>query len=228
MDWLNVGVSDPGSFRLCKAVYLPNYARSIDNARCDSHGWGPVAVPWNPEGNLFGLESVQHVFDLLDFNVVVDAAPYFYIVYTKISNNDKTQAPQDSPEKQYEYWLEKPETSAPTLPHLFRMMIEWDYVFHEPFFNDEPSARLSHNALTILGMTPTIRDYLITNYPDMPVARYLKDDINAKSIPNEGIMTKSIENYLKKILTDFSQRPAREDMWTNNIELPESGHMDFS
>ena len=228
MNWLDKTVDAPGSFRLCKAIYIPDYSRQIDRYRCDSHGWGPVPVNWSHDGDLFGLDSVKNIYDLLNFNVVIDAAPYFYIIYSEISNNDRTQTPQDSPEKQYECWLERPETVAPTLPHLFRMMIEWDYVFHEPFFNSEPSARLSHDALSILGMTPSVRGYFLNNYPDMPVARYLRDDPEAKTSPNDGSMIKSIENYLQKVLADFSQRPAKEDMWNTTIELPSSGHVDFS
>jgi hypothetical protein len=227
MNWLDKKIDEPGSFRLCKAVFLPDYAREIDRFRCDAHGWGPVAVKWTQEGDIFGTDSLYGLHNLMDYDIVIDCAPYFYVIYNKYGDGGITDyAVSDSLSKTA--WEEHPETTAPTLPLLFRSMLEWDYVFHGPFYNDEPSARLSHNALSILGMTPAVRSYFFKNYPDLQVSRFLQGDLNAKDFPVDGNMVKGIENFLTKILKDFKRRPAREDMWGWAVSSPEIGHVDFS
>ena len=226
MNWLEKTVETPGSFRLCKAIYLPDYSREIDRYRCDSHGWGPVAINWSQEGDMFGTVSLGGLTNLSNYQVVIDAAPHFYIIYNQYSEGDYNNYSL-SERLETAAWNEHPETIAPTLPLLFKMMIEWDYVFHGPFYNDEQAARLSHNALSILGLTSTTRNYFINSYPDMPVARYLKNDPNAKDYPTNSGMMKSIENYLNKVLTDFSPRPANQDLWDRTVEMPEPGHVEF-
>ena len=227
MNWLDKAVDAAGSFRLCKAIYIPDYSRQIDRYRCDSHGWGPVAINWSQEGDMFGTESLNTLTNLSNYEVVIDAAPYFYIIYNQYAEvNSGHYAVSERLERLA--WDERPETMAPTLPLLFRMMIEWDYVFHGPFYNDEPAARLSHEAIDILGLTATVRNHFLNTCSDMPIARYLKDDPNAKDYPVDSSTTKSIENYLNKILTDFSQRPANPDLWTRTVQMPEPGHLEFS
>jgi hypothetical protein len=220
MDWLTVDDSFPGSFRLCKAIYLPEYNREIDEIRCDAKGWGPVAIGWQADGDIFGTPSIPYLNSLHEYNIVVDAAPYFYITYNRFIDT-QTATPFASPEMSEQAWLEHPETVAPTLAHLFKLMIEWDYVFHNPFNNNEISAQMSHQALSILGITNEIKNSLVENCPDMPVARYLQDDPDAKSIPDSAIVSGDVENYLNSIINDFKYRGYDESLWTRVIEYSE-------
>lgn len=227
MNWLSPESNSPGSFRLCKAVHLPTYAREKDDIRCDSYGWGPVSINWIPEGDLFGTSSLPSINSLHDFNIVVDAAPYFYITYNQFIDIS-TATPFGSLDISQEAWMEHPETVAPTLPHLFRSMIEWDYVFHEPFNNMEESAELSHKALSILGMTNEIRNSFIEHYPDMPIAKYLNGNTNAKDLPGSGNLTSDLENYLNNILENFKYRSYLEADWVKTVETNNFIHESFS
>jgi hypothetical protein len=226
MDWLNLESTSVGSFRLCRAIHIPSYGRDIDQYRCDSNGWGPVAINWSEDSDMFGTESLSGINNLHDYKIVIDCAPYFYITYNKFTDikDGSTEESLTLPETA---WNEHPETVAPTLAHLLRLMIEWDSVFHDPFYSQEFVSELSHKALSILGMTPTVCGYLVKNYPPMPVERFLLNDVDAKSLPVEGNCTKGIENYLIKILEKFQPRSPIEESWESLVELPENGHESF-
>lgn len=226
MDWLNLENRSIGSFRLCKAIHIPTYGREIDQYRCDAIGWGPVGINWKEDGDMFGSESATQINHLHDYRIVMDCAPYFYITYNRFNDTDGDLI-QESNVRQRISWDETPETVAPTLPHLIRLLIEWDAAFHDPFNNNDPICQLSHQALSVLSMTPTIRGYFMKNYPPMPVERFLLNDTKAKDVPEDGTLTKSIENYLNKILEKFPPRSPIQDLWTTNVEMPENGHETF-
>jgi len=220
MNYLDMTIDTPGSFRLCKAVKISDYARDIDKARCDYHGWGPVAIDWTPEyGKLFGTGAIENVFNLRNFDILVDCAPYFYITFNEIVEQGTPSHAPESSELQEKAWLERPEAVAPTLGHLMRLIIEWASVFEEPFYNDEPSARLSHEVLSLLSVDNSVKSAIMSAYPEMPVARYLRGDVNAKDVPIEGDMTTEVKDFMQVMLSDFAKRPANPDMWQKFYEL---------
>ena len=224
MHWLNVSVEDPGHFRLCNAIFLPEYGRPEDETRCDYAGWGPVATGWTPEGGLFGTEAIPDIPTMRTYEIVLDAAPYFYVIYTTLADWDGEQMVV-SPARQDAEWLEHPETVAPTLPHLFRLLIEWDVVHHTPFSNPETSASLAHDALAILEMPDGVREWLIAEVPAMPVERYLLGDPEAKAYPEgDVLLPPEIHSWMGLTLDRFARRGYAEDLWTRQVAPPGDLH----
>lgn len=224
MRWLNLSVDNPGHFRLCKAIYLPQHNRPEDETRCDYRGWGPVAAGWTPDGDLFGTAAIPDIPTMQTYEVVLDAAPFFYVIYTRLADRDGDQM-VISPEREEAEWLEHPETVAPTLPHLFRLLIEWDVVHHAPFSNSEPAAQLSHDFLGILDMPVDIRGWFMAEVPAMPVERYLLNDPDAKSYPESDIVLSSeVRSWIESALGSFAPRGYADDLWIRTTPEPADMH----
>lgn len=66
-----------------------------------------------------------------------------------------------------------PQVAAASIHELFRLLLEWDYVFTE-FGNTEPAAARSHELLVQLNMPVDVRNELLTQVPDQAVALYIK------------------------------------------------------
>lgn len=224
MRWLNLSVNDPGHFRLCKALHLPDYERPEDVTRCDYRGWGPAAAGWTPDGDLFGTTAIPDIPTMQTYEIVIDAAPYFYVIYTRLADKNGAQMVL-SPEREELEWMEHPETVAPTLPHLLRLLIEWDVVHHTPFNNPEPSAQLAHEALSILDIPGDVRSWLMAEVPAMPVERYLLDDPDAKTYPDADVaFSPEVESWVLSILDTFTPRGYAEDLWRRVTPEPIDGH----
>lgn len=224
MRWLNLSVNDPGHFRLCKALHLPDYGRPEDEARCDYRGWGPAAAGWTPEGDLFGTTAIPDIATMQTYEIVFDAAPYFYVIYTRLADPSGGQMVL-SPEREELEWMEHPETVAPTLPHFFRLLIEWDIVHHSPFSNPEPSAQLAHDLLAIFEMPVEVREWLIAEVPAMPVERYLLGDPEAKAYPEGDVeLSPEVETWIESVLEQFARRGYAEDLWTRTTPPPSGTH----
>ena len=71
---------------------------------------------------------------------------------------------------------------ARTLQEMFKLMLEWEWVYLNIDENDI-QAKLAHDILDELEMPEEIRDWVWNNVPDMHVAKYLKGDTDARLRP---------------------------------------------
>jgi hypothetical protein len=72
---------------------------------------------------------------------------------------------------------------ARTLQELFKLMLEWDWVYNN-LDSEDICAVLSHNILEELDMPQILKDWIWEKVPDMHVAKFLKGDLDARARPS--------------------------------------------
>jgi hypothetical protein len=70
-----------------------------------------------------------------------------------------------------------------TLQELFKLMLEWDWVY-ENLDKEDICAVLAHNMLEEFELPENIKQWIWDEVPDMHVARFLKGDTDARSRPH--------------------------------------------
>lgn len=91
-----------------------------------------------------------------------------FIIYSQMYDSEKEKAVFD-----------EAQNTAPTLQELFKLMLEWDWVYTNLEVRDI-HATLAHEMLEEFNMPQQIRDWIWDSVPDMRVAKFFKNDINAR------------------------------------------------
>jgi len=96
------------------------------------------------------------------------------------------------PELEHEAFV-LPQNTARTLQELFKLMLEWDWVYRE-LGSEDVHAVLAHNILEELEMPESIKNWLWEAVPDMRVAKFFKNQFNARERPSvESIPDMSVD-----------------------------------
>lgn len=211
-------------FMSCKKI---NPEEQIEK-RLDEGQLGPVCINWDPT-RPFALPYPLNSFKNIKYmKKIISCEPNFYIIYLEAQESVILRAKRnyDSlPDWQKEAidngWIPEekfvdatdiedklisihPQRHARTLGELFRLIIEWAYVFDAPFNNTEPAAELCKLILEELNMTDDVKNELLTEFPDSHVAMYLKNDPNALNRPS-GVpnITPLFDEWIEQIMLDY-------------------------
>ena len=115
-----------------------------------------------------------------------------------------------------------PQCAARTIQELFRLIIEWAYVYNE-FENTEPAAKLCHDILRAVQMPIDVRAELLNQVPPQVVERYIRGDVNV-FIEDEydPPMPVKFKKWISDVYLDFY--PVNSNLYENiDINnLPES------
>lgn len=115
-----------------------------------------------------------------------------------------------------------PQCAARTIQELFRLIIEWAYVYNE-FENTEPAAKLCHDILRAVQMPIDVRAELLNEVPPQVVERYIRGDFNV-FIEDEydPPMPVKFKKWISDVYLDFY--PVNSNLYENiDINnLPES------
>jgi hypothetical protein len=179
--------SDPkqkGVFFIEKCVFLVDDKNlNIDDPkRCDNISYTGVLVsegtPYQshsitPVAKSSVSDAIMEVKRITKYEHVIDASPDFYITYLEY---DKWMPIEPDPTPS-SMWIGK------SIFQLFKIMREWSFLCDEPFNSDHPMAEYSKLALETFNPSQEILEE-IDSFPDMHLAKFLKNDPNYKLIPH--------------------------------------------
>lgn len=205
-----VGQNDnQGLFALTKTTLVSSFGLEDSLVRCDSGNYGPQGLTWQEDsGAPFGVDWVPSVSHLQTFEIVLDYAPHFYIIYIEVPEMKAISSAIT-----FTYFDSKYETTkdtarlwcARTIQELLKNMTEWSSVYEEPFNNREIMAEYSKYSLELLDIPENIVNE-ISQLPDMHLYRYLKGDPFAQERPsNIPNMSEQFISWLKSKID--TQRP---------------------
>jgi hypothetical protein len=184
-EWFATGAggTDPvGYFSFTRSITPPNIETDAGD-RCDRYRQhGPAG--WHDWNETTGecscgstdkpdLLTCSHQIEWGNFEImlpVITAPQVGYILW--FENKDRS--------------LELGTTEAPytamtrTLQEMFRLLVEWDYA-HTELDNHESFAVTAHNFLKAVGISDSLRTWLIESVPPERVGRYLEGHPNARA-----------------------------------------------
>ena len=205
-----VGQNDnQGLFVLARAILIDSSGLEDSMVRCDSGNYGPQGLLWNEESEFpFGIDWIPTVSHLQTFEIVLDYAPHFYIIYIEVPEMKAISSAVTFTYSDSKYETTKEASrlwSARTIQELFKNMFEWSSVYEEPFNNREKIAEYSKYSLELLDIPENIANE-INQLPDMHLYRYLKGDLFAQERPsNIPNMSEQFILWLKSKID--TQRP---------------------
>lgn len=183
-----IGQNDQqGLFALTKSVLVYEMGGVDSSDRCDYDNYGPQGLTWQENSDEpFGVPWVPTVGHLQTFEIVLDFAPHFYIIYIEIPEVKATSSlrPFSYSDSKYETTTDTARLwCARTIQELLKNMIEWSSVYGEPFENREAMSVYSKYCLEVMNIPQTILDEINT-VPNMHLYRYLNGDILAQQRPS--------------------------------------------
>lgn len=140
--------------------------------RCDVAYYGPAPFE-DLDGNR--INPTEDVNVLVEFEPIISLAGYSHLVYLRR---------KDFAAGRYEHLNNAltPYTAA-TLGECIKLIHEWHVVAGEPFNNSQDIANKARHFCIETGIT----EELISPYPDMQIARFLRRDKDARLKPSNAI-----------------------------------------
>lgn len=180
-----IGTDDSvGVFSFTRMVN-PKNALDVDvpnEQRCDARSKkGPSGFhDWNAETNTCSCGSTSKPYGLthhhyIKFNqlvcmhTVMDIPPCSVIMYMELKN------PEDEIKTIEDYHHEH----TRTLQELFRLIIEWDFVYTN-FDNREETAIVCNEIMSNINMPIEVKNWFIEEMPSEKVGRYLEGNTDAR------------------------------------------------
>ena len=207
--------SDPdivGVFILNKAEFLVEGVNAPRNSRCDNMRFGPVNIAKDTqyENQVLKLNTTNSVFvvqNLRRYEIVIDAAPDFYISYLEtVAVDDKSIIKMEENVAPSTMW------AAKSIFQLLKNMREWSLMLGGDFNSDHPMAIYSDIALNKLQIPNNLVEE-IDSWPDMHLAKFLKGDIDYKKIPHPYPAASSdMTNWIIAKVNEFSEKPIDEQL----------------
>lgn len=165
------------------------------------------------------VDGVIHFPYLVELDTVVDAAPFFTIVYGFVERTDHT----------YDHDLTSsvfnshPQSSGRTIQELFRLIIEWAYA-HTHFENNEHASIISHNALRVLQMPLDVRNELLEFVPPQAVELFVRGEypFTASEIMENPPMPPLFSNWINSVYEQFPGRKETDPFNLNPSTIPET------
>ena len=180
--------------------WYPGYEYEIFKE--NSYGAKYGITPDNPDKN-YCYEFYQ---------IIYDGAPYFYITHTNLcdlrvkypfNGKYRTYLYEYSEELETEHMQQYPFIAARTLTELFRLIIDWDILYHSED-NRENVAVVCHNILASVNMPEHVYKDILCNTEESILMKYRKDGSLHIRKPEDKIeVSDNIINWLVDLYWDF-------------------------
>ena len=180
--------------------WYPGYEYEIFKE--NSYGAKYGITPDNPDKN-YCYEFYQ---------VIYDGSPYFYITHTNLcdlrvkypfNGKYRTYLYEYSEELETEHMQQYPFIAARTLTELFRLIIDWDILYHSEN-NRENTAVVCHNILASVNMPEHVYKDILWNTEESILMKYRKDGSLYIRKPEDKIeVSDNIINWLVDLYWDF-------------------------
>lgn len=203
-----------GYFILHKSMFIVDGFNVPFSGRCDNLSysvelptWG---TPYEDEGIYLGATSpyTGHLFtteDVIDFSTFLHAHPDFCftaIIYgnnTFDANYQDVEAIENGVYPAKLWW-------GKSLGELLKNIREWSFMVDEPFNIDHPMATLSKTVIEKLEFPDWVLEE-IDSYPDMHLAKFLKNDENHRETDdNFPTMSEEIKTWFLEKVNQFSPK----------------------
>lgn len=201
-EWFATGVGGEypiGYFNFVRSAKPPDIETDVGD-RCDRYKQhGPVGWhEWNETTGVCACGSTEKPDPLTcSHKIKWDNFGALFPVIT-------------APQVGYILWFENKDTSlevatteAPytamtrTIVEMFRLLVEWDYA-HTELGNNEPFAVTAHDFLRAVGLSNSLRTWLIEDVPPEKVGRYLAGHPNARARTTLPIPEPSFDGGLRE------------------------------
>lgn len=160
------------------------------------------------------------------YQIIYDGAPYFYITHTNLCDlrtkyefNGKYRKYlyEYSEELETEHMQQYPFIAARTLTELFRLIIDWDYLYHHEE-NRENTAIVCHNIMASVNMPEHIYKDIAWNTEDSILMRYKKNgDLTIRKPDEQIYVSDNIINWLSDLYWNFRNLKFHNDVNVKNI-----------
>lgn len=163
--------------------------------------------------------------DLVDrFQRLVEIPPIGYLIFG-VGIDDSLAAEKNldfvPSEYRHQVWAEHPQSVGRSLPELMRLVIEWDWCYHN-LDSREPAAVTAHDFMRATQMPADVQAELLL-VPDQAVAKFLNNDPDAlaetePSLPN----TPLLKDWMAGLVVKYGPLEATDPLPVNMDSLSET------
>lgn len=216
-------------FRLFGAA--PKDPRFVWHEGCNAHEYMMVSLSEITHGSSDLSNQVPSastggkIDDLVErFQRLVEIPPIGYLIYG-VGVDDSAAADKNlnfvPSEYRHQVWAEHPQSVGRSLPELMRLILEWDWCYHN-LDSREPAAVTAHDFMRATQMPANVQTEVLS-VPDQAVCKFLNNDPDAlvetePSIPD----TPLLKDWVAGLVVKYRPLEATDPLPINLDSLSET------
>lgn len=209
-------LENKGIFYLAKSMFVAT-GNNYHVDRCDNLTYAPVSpvydTDFESDACIFGKKSAYancnwEINNVGYFENIIDASPHFFVTYVefveKINLTSFSAKHLEDNESPSGLW------SAHSVSELLKNIREWQIVHQNPFNVNHPMAEISNKFFEITQPSEDIINE-IDSYPDMHLARFLKNDPNHRNHIDEfPQISNNVKDWFKQLTIQYAYKNFEE------------------